>query len=224
MYRKLALLAMVVAAGCSGNGSGDDAAPTSAPAAATSDAPASTEAAAPTTDAAASTTEVAPIAAETDYWELPVKDGPRRETTHAVPHIQVDAETVPELVAELQRRLYSIPGVQDRPSEISLPGAQALWLAEDVEVAHPEVFLVGREFAHIHPDGSLHVWMPIDRAFELTEKKWGELHPFVGRVDFWDGMVMIYTPETPENLDVTVGLVIDAYNFVTGSALDPTEY
>jgi len=43
-------------------------------------------------------------------------------------------------------------------------------LADDIELAQPDRFLVGREFAHIHPDGSLHTWMPADRTLELIRK------------------------------------------------------
>jgi hypothetical protein len=91
---------------------------------------------------------------------------------------------------------------------------------KDLDLAMPEILPAGREFAHIHPDGSLHVWMPVDRAEEAAEKKWGELHPWVDRDDFWDGVVMIYTPETLDEVDVAVQLVVEAYNYITGANLD----
>lgn len=156
-----------------------------------------------------------------DLSVLPVRDGPRSETTHAVPHVQVDGEPVPEVDAELRRRAFALPGVENRESALSLAGARGLWLTDDLELARPEVLQGGREFAHIHANGSLHVWLPVDRAIEVTETKWGELHPWVGREDFWDGMVMVYTPQTLDELEVTMRLIIDAYNFVTGADLDP---
>ena len=161
------------------------------------------------------------IAGTDDLAVLPVREGPREETTHGVPHVQVTADLVAEVDAELRRRAFSLPGVENRESELSLPGARSLWLADDVEVARPEVLQAGREFAHIHPNGSLHVWLPVERAIEVTEAKWGELHPWVGRDDFWDGLVMVYTPETLDELDVTMRLIVDAYNYVTQDDLDP---
>ncbi len=155
---------------------------------------------------------------------LPVRDGPRRETTHGVPHVQLDAEPVPEVDAELRRRAFALPGVENRESRISLPGARSLWLADDVELARPEVLQAGREFAHIHPNGSLHVWLPVERAIEVAETKWGELHPWVGRDDFWDGLVLVYTPETLDEVDITMELIVDAYNHVTGAELDPAAF
>lgn len=138
--------------------------------------------------------------------------------------MQLDAVLVPEVDAELRRRAFSLPGVENRESEISLPGARSLWLTDDVELARPQVLLAGREFAHIHPDGSLHVWLPVERAIEVAETKWGELHPWVGRDDFWDGLVMVYTPESLEEVDITMQLIVDAYNYVTGAELDPAAF
>ena len=40
---------------------------------------------------------------------LPVREGPRRETTGDVPHIQIGATPVPELDAELERRAFELP-------------------------------------------------------------------------------------------------------------------
>ena len=155
---------------------------------------------------------------------LPTRDGPRRETTGGVPHIQINADPVPEVDAELRRRVYAIPGIEERPTQVSLPGALALWLADDVELEHPEVPQAGREFGHFHPDGSLHLWLPTERAKEVDETKWGELHPWVERDNFWDGVVMIYIPETDEEAAVTFQLVVDAYNYITGADLDPASF
>lgn len=167
-------------------------------------------------------TTIADESAE-DLAVLPVRVGPRRETTGSVPHVQIDAEPVADLDAELRRRAFELPGVEDRASERSLPGARGLWFSEELDLERPDVIAGSREFAHIHPDGSLHVWLPVDRATELDDKKWGELHPWVDRDGFWDGVAMIYTVETPDELDVTIRLIVDAYNFITGSNLDPSD-
>lgn len=166
-----------------------------------------------------------------DLSVLPERSGPRRPTTGDVPHQQLDAEPVPEVDAELRRRVFALPGVEDRASERSLPGARGLWLVEGLELVHDEVLggaregVLGstREFAHIHPDGSLHVWLSVERATEVHETKWGEMHPWVDRDGFWDGVVMVYTPESLEELEVAVQIVVDAYNYITGESLDRSE-
>lgn len=35
-----------------------------------------------------------------------------------------------------------------------------MWLSEEAPVARPEAIVARREFAHIHPDGSLHALLP----------------------------------------------------------------
>ncbi|MGH2373772.1 MAG: luciferase family protein [bacterium] len=135
-----------------------------------------------------------------------------------MPHAQVGVRPLPVVNAELFRRAYSLPDVEDRPTVISVPGARALWLREDMPLAHPEVIVAGREFAHIHPDGSLHVSLPAERAREAIEAGWAEPHPIAEQLGM-QGLVMLYTPRTLEELDVIFQLIVDSYNFVTGRAV-----
>ena len=158
-----------------------------------------------------------------DTLELPMREGPRRQTTGSVPHIQLDTESVPAVDSELRRRAFQLPGVQNLASDRSLPGARGIAFPDGFDLDRPDVIAGSSEFAHIHPDGSLHVWLGIDSATEVDNKKWGELHPWVGRDGFWDGVVLVYTPETLDELDVTIQILVDAYNFVTGSSLHPAD-
>jgi len=132
-----------------------------------------------------------------------------------MPHSQIDVTPDPDLDRELRRRAYALHGVLDRASIISVPGARALWLADDVELRHPEVVLRGREFAHFHPDGSLHVALSPERAAEAIAAGWAEPHPIAEHLGV-PGLVMLYTPRTMDELDVVFDLIRDSYNFVTG--------
>ena len=158
-----------------------------------------------------------------DTLELSVRKGPRRQTTGSVPHIQLDAESVPAVDSELRRRAFQLPGVQNLASDRSLPGARGIAFSDGLDLDRPDVIAGSSEFAHIHPDGSLHVWLAVDSAIEVDDKKWGDLPPWVGRDGFWDGVVMVYTPETLDELDVTIQILVDAYNFVTGASLNPAD-
>ena len=182
--------------------------------------------AAPTTEAvtAEGTADSTASSASDGLTVLPVREGPRRQTTGNVPHIQTDAVPVPDVDAELRRRVFSIPGIDEGESSLSLPGARSLLLSAELELARPEVLPTGREFGHFHPDGSLHLWLPVERALEVDETKWGELHPLVERDNFWDGVVMIYVPETAAEADVALQLVTDAYNYIVGVELDPATF
>ena len=153
---------------------------------------------------------------------LPKRNWPRPLTQQAMPHTQIGIQPVPEINAELFKRCYSLPDVQNRPTVISVPGARALWLHEDLPLAHPEVIARGREFAHIHPDGSLHVALSPERAREAVEKGWAEPHPMAQYLGN-EGMVMLYTPLDMDELDVIFRLIVDSYNFVTGRNLSPKD-
>ncbi|MEM7271451.1 MAG: luciferase family protein [Actinomycetota bacterium] len=155
--------------------------------------------------------------------ELAPRDGPRRETSGDVPHVQLDAAPVPELDEELRRRIFSLPGIEDRPSDRSLPGARGLAFVDQSTLARAEVIAGSSEFAHVHPDGSLHVWTSVASAAEIDGAGWGELHPWAERDGFWPGVVMVFTPETAAEVEVVLAVVVDAYNFVTGADLTPAD-
>ena len=110
---------------------------------------------------------------------LPKRSGSRPKTTPTNPHSQLEQNPEREVVEELARRVLALPNVEERPSAISVPGARALWLREDVAAGPPEAFVIGREFAHIHPmpDGSLHAALPPEVAREAIRKGWAEQHP-----------------------------------------------
>lgn len=154
---------------------------------------------------------------------LPLRTGPAEQTTGAVPHVQLDATPVPAIDDELRRRVFSLPGIEDRPSDRSTAGARGFAFDGSVALVNPAVIAGSSEFGHVHPDGSLHLWLPTDRATEVEETGWGELHPWVEREGFWDGVVMVFTPETADELDVVLQLVVESYNFLTAAALTPAD-
>ena len=146
---------------------------------------------------------------------LPRRRGERPEVFQGMPHAQVGVEPVPEVNLELFRRAFSLPGVSNRPTIVSLPGARALWLDESIPLAHADAVMAGREFAHVHPDGSLHLTLPVDRAREAVAAGWAEHHPAARRSGN-EGLVLLYTPRDFEELEVVVGLIGDSYSHVTG--------
>ena len=154
------------------------------------------------------------------HVSIPERSGPRPPTNKNMPHSQIGVRPVADVNAELFRRAFALPGVVNKPTVISVPGARALWLDESLPLVQP--VMAGREFAHIHPDGSLHASLSPERAREAIEAGWAEPHPmalYMGN----EGMVMLYTPRTMEELDVIFQLIVDSYNFVTGRALNAAE-
>jgi len=157
------------------------------------------------------------VSAQAEENALPKRPGPAVETTSGVPHVQIGVDVVPEIRDELLRRVAGLPKVEIRPTVVSLPGAQGFWLLEDLQLKRPEVIVGGREFAHLHPDGSLHASLPPERAQEAVAAGWAVRHPWANQRQGWEGFVMIFTPQTDEELEVVFQLVEDSYEFVEGS-------
>ena len=118
-------------------------------------------------------------------------------------------------VEELAERVFALPGVVEQPSGISVPGARALVLADGEPAGPPEAFLIGREFAHLHPapDHSLHAMLPLETAREAIDAGWAEPHPaaLAGRIP--QTAVMLYAPRDDEELEVIATLVRASHAF-----------
>ena len=157
---------------------------------------------------------------QTDLTLSPRK-GERPRVTAGIPHIQLDQTSSEEMLADLSVWAFSLDGVLERSSQASLPGTRALTVAPEL-TARREAMIVGREFAHIHPQpngsGSLHLRLSADQALEVVDKGWGEWHPFA--VDgTLPGMVMVYAPRSDEDLEV-VKTIIEAAVAYAVSGLD----
>ncbi|OAN84398.1 phospholipase [Jannaschia sp. EhC01] len=153
---------------------------------------------------------------------LPMREMPRPETTNGVPHVQIDVQPVPELSEEMLRQVAEFPGVVLGATRVSLPGAVGFQLAGDVPIAQPQAIVGGREFAHLHPDGSLHASLHPDAARAAIDAGWAVAHPWANRRAGWEGFVMIYTPVTEAELDVVLELLRGSYTFITGELLPET--
>ena len=154
---------------------------------------------------------------------LPTRQSPIPRTTNGVPHIQIGIQPVPELSAALLKHVEALPGVDLGPTRVSLPGAVGFQLDDEMALARPEVIVGGSEFAHLHPDGSLHASLEPKMARAAIEAGWAVAHPWADQREGWEGFVMIFTPATQEELEVVVQLIQNSYSFVTGKviAYDP---
>ena len=162
--------------------------------------------------------------AHAEEGPLPERAGARPQTTAGVPHVQIGVRSFDDVNAEFLRRVATLPGVEVRPTVVSLPGAKRFWLSDRVALAHPEVIVGGREFAHMHPDGSLHASLEPGRARDAVATGWATAHPWANQRAGWEGFVMLYTPQTVAELEVTFQLVVDSYNFVTGQNFEAMDH
>jgi len=162
-----------------------------------------------------SDSDIAALEAATAGVNVPVRSGPAIVTTGSVPHEQVNAPTeVPAISEELLARMGAVPGLDIRDTQIGAGGSEAFWIDEGQPLLHGDVIVVGREFGHQHPDGSLHVTLSPELSALAICRGWGEKHPWTDSRG-WDGFLMIFTPYDQEQLDVTYNMLIAGYNYVT---------
>ena len=149
---------------------------------------------------------------------LPSRPGPRPTTTPTNPHTQLDQQPTDTLQRELlAAAAFALPGVEERPSLISVPGARALWLAEGAD-GPPEAFLIGAEFAHFHPgaDQSLHAMLPPELVEGAIAAGWAEVHPVARRGLIPTNAVMLYAPRDDAEREVIESLLRASHAFARG--------
>src|SRR3954468_8998006 len=134
--------------------------------------------------------------------------GPRPEATPTNPHTQLTQNAPPDLQERVFAVASALDGVAVGPSHVSVPGARAFHLPESGQAAR-EAFMVGHEFAHLHPasDGSLHLTLPPDEVDRVIENGWAERHPLAGRHGLPANIVMVYGPRDDQELAVVEDLV-----------------
>lgn len=154
---------------------------------------------------------------------LPRRPGPRPLTTSENPHQQLDQHPPPDLIARFAARCFSLAGVIGRPSLVSVRGARALCVEKSLGTGPRAAFLIGREFAHIHPppDGSMHLALPPKDAQEVIAKGWGEQHPVARAGYLPPGIVMVYAPRDDRELEIVLDIVQAAFRFASGDAQMP---
>ena len=149
---------------------------------------------------------------------LPWRQGEKPKTNYGLPHEQLDQNPPAEIYARLKDQAFDFEFVERRPSVISVPGAEALWLLDEGGHSCAEAFMRGNEFAHVHPpyDGSLHMALPEETVSEVLERGWGESHPLVAQGRLPPTMVMVFGPRDPSELDVVLQLIDRSYRFARG--------
>jgi hypothetical protein len=150
--------------------------------------------------------------------ELPQRPGPKPTTNYGLPHEQLDQNPSAEAHGRLKDRAFDFPLVVRQPSQISVPGAEALWLSERPEHSCAAAFMIGNEFAHVHPpyDGSLHMMLPVEQARELIAKGWGEHHPLVPTGRLPETAVMVFGPRDDQEIALVLDLIGQSHAFASG--------
>ena len=154
---------------------------------------------------------------------LPYRAGEKPKTSPNAPHQQLDQIPPAAVYALLKDRAFEFPHVDRRPSIISVPGAEGLWLTEEPEHRCEEAFMAGNEFAHVHPpyDGSMHMMLSLEGVRELFEKRWGEPHPLVAYGHLPENAVMVFGPRDEAELEVILPIIASSYDFARAGRRSP---
>lgn len=149
---------------------------------------------------------------------LPRRSGDQPDVTSGLPQHQLTQTAPPDLQAKLWDQITGLAHVIPAPSRVGVTGTRALLLDEAHATGPDTAFVLpdDREFAHMHPaaDGSLHVVLSDAQAYDALAKGWGVAHPLAG-VRLSPGMVLIYGPRDPTEVEVVAGIVAAAHHHVT---------
>ena len=151
---------------------------------------------------------------------LPQRSGPKPDTTSSLPHSQLTQHGPDYVIDKLRDWCFSLPNVDNEESGISVPGARALVLHDGATCNH-QAFMIGREFAHIHPhpdNGSMHVKLPAEDALDVIDKGWGESHYLVTQGHLPVGLVMVFSPRDEAELETVKTIVGCSYEYATGES------
>ena len=161
----------------------------------------------------------------TDLSALPQRRGDAPDTNPRMPHQQVSQNAPSELQEALFERAATLPGVVVGRSHVSVPGARAFHLDEAHADGPQEAFMIGTEFAHLHPqdDGSLHLVLPEPLAKQVIERGWGEFHPLVPQGVMPPTNLMVFGPRDADELEIVWSIVQASYANATGTSTNGGE-
>ena len=158
-------------------------------------------------------------------FELSPRAGQRPDTTPCAPHEQISQNPDRDTHLAFKARAFDFPFVERRHSIISVPGAEALWLPHEHAHGCTESFMVGNEFAHVHPayDGSMHLMLPIECTGELFAKGWGEPHPMAETGMIPKTAVMVFAPRNEGEIETALKILATSYAFARGKLANPKD-
>ena len=128
----------------------------------------------------------------------PPREGPRPKTTPCAPHTQISQNPDARFHRAFKDRAFDFPFVTRQPSMISVPGAEALCLKHGHGRGCRKAFMIGNEFAHVHPpeDGSLHMMLPEEAVPQIVDLGWAEPHPMAAAGMIRQPQLWSTAPET----------------------------
>ena len=158
-------------------------------------------------------------------FKLPQREGEKPKTNSQPPHLQFSQKSPRAIYDELAQWMFKtlpmhVSTIREHPSMVSLPTSRALWLDEEVQIAHHDAFMPSpdsREFTHLHEEGSLHLVVSEEVEQEILDKRWGELHPWHDR---GVKVILFYAARDVEEIVLAKQVIIKSYEYATGNVID----
>ena len=113
------------------------------------------------------------------------------------------------------------PGVRELAPRQSIPGCRALVLDETHARGQGEAFILGREFAHVRGDGSVHTALAPEWAEDVLRKGWGQIHPLALYGLIQPQSLIFYAPRDEREHEATVTILAAAYSYACGRLAVP---
>ena len=157
------------------------------------------------------------IEMETLTFNLPMRQGNAPEVGLTPPQLQYSDKSPREIYQTFHDWMFNtFPKVRKEPTRISVKSSIAMWLDENENVGHIDAFMPpsgGREFTHLHLDGSIHTVLSSEIEDEIIAKHWGVRHMYYNQ-----GVkeVLVYAPRNEDELKTLKSIVTKSYEYATG--------
>jgi hypothetical protein len=154
---------------------------------------------------------------ETIQFNIPQRQGEAPQIGQVPPQLQFSDKSPRDIYKKFHDWMFNtFPKVRKESTRISVPSSIAMWLDENENVGHIDAFMPpsgGREFTHLHLDGSIHTVVGTALEDEIINKKWGVRHMYYNR-----GVkeVLVYAPRNEEELEILKTIVVKSYEYATG--------
>ena len=144
--------------------------------------------------------------------ELSIRKGTKPSHTSGVPHQQLDQNSPPVILEDMNSFLFSMDYVEEKSSRSSFASARGANIKSSIKV-NPEI---NREFTHIHMEpgpGSQHLTLKNEDAAIVIDKGWGIKHPWSDRLSA-DGymLMMIFSPRDVVDLENIKRIITAAWH------------
>ncbi|MET0184427.1 MAG: hypothetical protein ABW210_03115 [Achromobacter sp.] len=152
---------------------------------------------------------------------LPQRAGPAPKVYPGPPQHQLEQHPEQAQWQALRTLVEQWESADKAPTLRGTPGTLGLFLPKARAGVGEYGFLIGREFAHHHPDdGGLHMTLPSAWCKAVIARGWGEPHVWAGRPTVSANTVLVYAPRNAQEIDVVRRLIEVSEGFADGTFVD----